>query len=64
MHQINADNGKNFPRHDLVFAVTEVQHYAGGDDFRDCKHQVMFEVVVEVLVVVAEVGPPGVVVGI
>lgn len=64
MHHINADDGKNLPRHHLIFAVTKVQHNAGGDDFRDCEHEVMFEVVVEVLVVVAEVGPPGVVVGI
>lgn len=64
MHQINAYNGQNFPRHHLIFAVTKVQHNAGGDDFRDCEHEVMFEVIVEVLVVVAEVGPPGVVVGI
>lgn len=64
MHQIYAYNGQHLPWHDLIFAVTEVQHDACGDDFRDGEHKVMLKVVVKVLVVVAEVRPPGVVVGV
>ena len=64
MHQVDANDNEDLPGHDLVPAVGEVEHYTGDEDFRDGEPHVVLEVAVEVLVVVAEVTPPGVVVGI
>jgi len=62
MHQVDANDNEDLPGHDFVPAVGEVEHYTGDQDFGDGEPHVVLEVAVKVLVVVAEVAPPGVVV--
>lgn len=61
MHDIYTNYGKYLPGDDLVPSVTEVEYDTRRNHLRHCKPHVMFEVAVEVFIVVTEVTPPGIV---
>ena len=62
MHYVNTNNGKDLPGYYLVTFVTEVKDDTSGDNLRDCEPHVMLKVLVEILVIVTKITPPGVVV--